>query len=113
MQSALQVNELYKNSSIRLNQIYLYFDFRNIEENPGTFASMQFFNKTLTMFGAYKDQAEQLIHSGAKNDCEKIDELLKNTNHDTSELSKAINSQIESIVPIQEYLRKQYNKFSD
>jgi len=66
IQSAPQANELYKNSSILLNQRYLYFDFRNIEEKHNAFTSMQFFNRTLTMFGAYKEQDEQLIQIGAK-----------------------------------------------
>jgi len=47
MQSADQAKQLYKETSLRLNPLYLYFDFRKIEEKYQIFASAQFINYTM------------------------------------------------------------------
>lgn len=113
MQSANQASQLYKETSLRLNPLYLYFDFRKIEEKYQIFASAQFINYTMVKIGEYDEQAQQLRLNGKDDNSNDILELKSKSIHLFPELSKALKDQIKSIVAIQEELRKQYNKYSN
>jgi len=113
IQSANQANQLYKETNLRLNPLYLYFDFRKIEEKHNIYASMQFVNAVLVQIGEYGEQAEQLRLNEKDDNSNDIQKLKDNSICLFHELSKALKNQIESIVAIQEELRKQYNKYSN
>lgn len=113
IQSANQANQLYKETSLRLNPLYLYFDFRKIEEKHNVYSSMNFINETLAKIGEYGERAKQLRLNGKDDDSNDILELKSKSFSLFNELSKAFQDQIESIAAIQEELRKQYNKYSN
>jgi len=113
MQSASQADQLYKETSLRLNPLYLYFDFRKIEEKHNIYTSMQFVNAALAKIGEYDEQAKQLRLNGEYDDSKDIIELKDKSTRLFHELSKALKEQIKSIAAIQEELRNQYNKYSN
>lgn len=109
--STNQANQLYKEANIRLNPLYLYFDFKKIEEKYATFASMQYINDALTEIGKYDEEAKQLRLNGKDDSSNEIIELKRESINLLHELSKALEDQIKSIVAIQEELRTQFNKY--
>lgn len=113
MQSANQASQLYKETSLRLNPIYLYFDFRKIEEKYNTFTSIKYINASLAQLGEYNEQANQLRQNGKDDSSKDIQDIINNSIYILHELSKALKDQIESIAAIQEELRKQYKEYSD
>lgn len=111
MQSANQASQLYKETSLRLNPLYLYFDFRKIEEKYQIFVSAQFVNNTLVKIGIYEEQSKQLKQLGKDDNSKDIQDIKNNIIYLIHELSKALKNQIESITAIQEELRKQYKEY--
>lgn len=51
IQSTNQANKLYAEANVRLSPLYLYFDFRKIEEKHHVSFSMQYFNDVLVEVG--------------------------------------------------------------
>lgn len=98
-----QSDKLFKETSIRLNPIYLYYDFSKIEKRNKSMESLDLINNTMNKIAGLisKIQANELDNETLrKNKCE-LKELLLS-------LSDSFNSQINTILEIQHVLREDY-----
>ncbi len=103
-----QANRLYQETNSRLNQIYLYYNFSDIENKHHVVDSAQYMNYALTEISKYYQQASDLKLNGATDDSDEIRKLQIKAISLFRELSKALDDQISSIVEIQNKLRDDY-----
>lgn len=109
--STTQANRLYQETNSRLNQIYLYYDFSDIEEKNGVVKSSQYINYALTEISKHDQQVRDLKFEGATDDSDGIKALQIKAIFLFKELSKALDNQISSIVEIQNKLRNDYKSY--
>lgn len=109
--STAQANRLYQETNSRLNQIYLYYNFSDIENKHHVTKSVQYMNYALTEISKYDQQARDLRLNGVADDSDEIKELQLKAISLFRELSKALDDQISSIVEIQNKLRDDYKSY--
>ena len=107
-QACIKSNKLFQETESRLNSIYLYFDFSEIEEKYHGRESMVFINKLWTLIAQVGHQIATIAPS-------KFSEQLCSVLHEgrveaAHLLAEAINNQVYIIVEIQQLLRKEYKK---
>ncbi len=108
-QACIKSNKLFQETESRLNSIYLYFDFSEIEEKYHGRESMVCINKLWTFIA-------QLGHQMASIAPSKFSEQLCSVLHEgrveaAHLLAEAINNQVYIIVEIQQLLRKEYKNY--
>lgn len=98
-----QSDELYKETSNRLNSIYLYYDFSKIEKKNRSGEALELINYTMNKIAALiaKINSDELDKEALKNVKSELKELLLS-------LSDSFNSQINTILDIQRVLREDY-----
>ena len=109
--SATKANKLYSESSSRLNPLYLYYTFTDIEQKYNASKSQQYINDILTKIGKYDEEARNVRLAGATDESTEIKELQNQAIILFKELSKAIDNQIYVIVDIQNRLRDEYRSY--
>lgn len=106
-----QANRLYQETNSRLNQIYLYYNFSDIEDKHHVAKSSQYMNYAITEISKYDQQARDLRLEGATDDSDEIKALQIKAISLFRELSKALEDQISLIVEIQNKLRDDYKSY--
>ena len=98
-----QSDELYKETSNRLNSIYLYYDFSKIEKKNRSGEALELINYTMNKIAALiaKINSDELDKEALKKVKSELKELLLS-------LSDSFNSQINTILDIQRVLREDY-----
>lgn len=98
-----QSDKLFKETSICLNPIYLYYDFSKIEKKNKSLESLDLINSTMNKIAGLisKIQADEFDDETLKKDKCELKELLLS-------LSDSFNSQINTILEIQHVLREDY-----
>ena len=107
--SASKANKLFKESETRLNQIYLYYDFSEIETKFNGYNSMQAINYGISELGKLEQQA---YHFNKSDNPDEFDNLQQSAITIFREMSKALDTQKCIIIAIQKQLRSEYKKFS-
>lgn len=107
--SASKANKLFKESEIRLNQIYLYYDFSEIEAKFNGYNSMQYINYGVSELGKLEQQA---YHLNKSDNPDEFADLQKSAITIFRGMSKALDDQKCLIIAIQKQLRSEYKKFS-
>lgn len=107
--SCIKSNKLFTETESRLNLIYLYYDFSDIEDKYHGRKSIQIINETIALIGKIGYDIETLEPS-------EFSEQLSTALHEqrvqaSHTLAEAINNQIYIIVEIQNLLRKEYKNF--
>ncbi|MDE7118281.1 MAG: hypothetical protein K2O61_06540 [Bacteroidaceae bacterium] len=98
-----RVDNLFKEASIRLNSIYLYYDFSKIEEKNKSRESLEMMNNSINKIAVLvaKIQSDELDKETLEKAKCDLKELLLS-------LSDSLNSQIDTILEIQRVLREDY-----
>lgn len=109
--SLIKSLELYDESPIRLNQIYLYYDFSDIEYLFGTRESMEFINSTIASIGALDQDARALRLAGKDDESPEIQQLQARAIELFKGLPEAINTQMAHIAEIQNIIRREYKSY--
>lgn len=109
--SLMQALRLYNESPTRLNQIYLYYDFSDVEYIFGTRESMEFINVTIASIAELDQDARVLRLAGKTDESPEIQQLQTKAKELFKELPKAINAQIAHIVEIQNIIRQEYKNY--
>lgn len=102
--STLKADKLFQESSSRLNPIYLYYDFSDIESKHNSYSSMQYINYGITEISKLDNMAHNITPK-------EFDKLYKSAITIFKEMSKAIEAQKLTIVEIQNKLREDYKQF--
>lgn len=109
--SLIKALGLYNESPIRLNQIYLYYDFSDVEYLFGTRESMEFINSTIASIGVLDQDARALRLVGKDDESLEIQQLQARAIELFKELPEAINTQIAHITEIQNIIRREYKSY--
>lgn len=109
--SLIKALELYNESPIRLNQIYLYYDFSDIEYLFGTRDSMEFINSTIASIGVLDQDARTLRLAGKDDESPEIQQLQARAIELFKGLPEAINTQMAHIAEIQNIIRREYKSY--
>lgn len=109
--SLVKALELYNESPIRLNQIYLYYDFSDIEYLFGTRESMEFINSTIASIGALDQDARALRLASKDDESPEIQQLQARAIELFKGLPEAINTQMAHIAEIQNIIRREYKSY--
>lgn len=98
-----RVDNLFKEASIRLNPIYLYYDFSKIEERNKSRESLEMINNNINKMAVLfaKIQSNKIDDEILQKEKGELKELLLS-------LSDSFNSQIDTILEIQRVLRDDY-----
>lgn len=98
-----RVDNLFKEASIRLNPIYLYYDFSKIEERNKSRESLEMINNNINKMAVLfaKIQSNEIDDEILQKEKGELKELLLS-------LSDSFNSQIDTILEIQRVLRDDY-----
>lgn len=110
--SAAQANVLFENTGKSLNRIYLYYDFADIENKYNTLQSWEYINFAITEIGKLDRQALVLRDNGLSDDSEEIKLLQAKAITLFRDLSKSLNTNIDSMVEILSKLRTEFDKYS-
>lgn len=109
--SLIKALELYNESPIRLNQIYLYYDFSDIEYLFGTRDSMEFINSTIASIGVLDQDARVLRLASKDDESPEIQQLQARAIELFKGLPEAINTQMAHIAEIQNIIRREYKSY--
>ena len=112
LKSTIQANKLFEDSGKFLNRIYLYYNFADIENKYNTIESWDYINFAITEIGKLDQQALALRNSGLSDDSEEIKSLQAKAIKLFRNLSKSLNSNIDSMVEILNKLRSEFDKYS-
>ncbi len=105
----LKSNKLFEDTETRLNPIYLYYDFSDIEAKYHGRESMQIINKLLDFIGKIGQRITTMEPSEFSEQlCAALHEQRVDASH---LLADAINNQIYVIAEIGERLRKEYKTY--
>lgn len=105
----LKSNKLFEDTETRLNPIYLYYDFSDIESKYHGRESMQIINKLLDFIGKIGQRITTMEPSEFSEQlCAALHEQRVDASH---LLADAINNQIYVIAEIGERLRKEYKTY--
>lgn len=107
--SLLQANQLYRDTSRRLYSIYLYYDFSEIEIKHNCLESNYNMNYAFTELGRLEQQVSDLREKGYDDNSQEIMALKKKALSLFEKLAQAIDVQINTIVDMQELLKKDYH----
>lgn len=96
-------DKVFKESSIRLNPIYLYYDFSKVEQKNKAPEALEYMNDSMNKIAALvaKIQSSEIDSEISKSSRSKLKELLLS-------LSDSFNNQINTIIEIQNILRNDY-----
>lgn len=109
--SFTQALKLYNESPIRLNQIYLYYDFSDVEYLFGTRESIEFINLTIASISTLDQDARALRLAGKDDESPEIQQLQARAIGLFKGLPDAINAQIAHITEVQNIIRQEYKKY--
>lgn len=109
--SLMQATKLYEQTSSRLNQIYLYYDFTDVEEIFKASESTEKINSTLTRIGELDQKAYSYRALGKDDNSYEIKELQMEAIKLLKWMPEYIDSQISHIAEIQNILRSEYCKY--
>ena len=102
--AAMKADMMFKESATRLNTIYLYYDFMDIEKKHNVYNSMQYINYGITEIIK--------LNNAAPNATEIVfADIYKNALTILKEVSKAIEDQKLCIIDIQCKLRTEYKQY--
>lgn len=105
-QACIKSNKLFQETESRLNSIYLYFDFSEIEKKYHGKESMECINKLWSVIAKLGHQIATIAPSEFSNQlCSTLNEGRVKAAH---LLAEAIDNQIYIIVEIQQQLRNEY-----
>ncbi len=111
VRSSEQANKLYGETGARLNPIYLYYDFSEIEGKYKSFQANQDMNNALTKIGRLEQQASDLRNNGISEESEELKEIRTKIICLYRELSTNLETHINTIVAMQIKLRNKYSKY--
>lgn len=96
-------DKVFKESSIRLNPIYLYYDFSKIEQKNKSSEALEYMNDSINKIVALvaKIQSSEKDSEISKSSRSELKELLLS-------LSDSLNNQLNTIIEIQSILRNDY-----
>lgn len=96
-------DKVFKESSIRLNPIYLYYDFSKVEQKNKAPEALEYMNDSMNKIAALvaKIQSSEIDSEISESSRNKLKELLLS-------LSDSFNNQINTIIEIQSILRNDY-----
>lgn len=100
-----RLSSLFNDSPTRLNTIYLYYDFSNIENKYKAYDSFQRINEILNNVAKY-DKESYLVEKGS----DEWNTLYKDTVAQLHQLSQEIEIQRTVIIEIQKILRNEYKR---
>ncbi len=103
-----KANNLFKEASHRLNPIYLYYNFSEIEIQNHTTESLEYINKGLTEISRLDEKMSKL---NPVENAEEYDALRKQSLLIFEKLSEALEEQKNTIITIQKHLRDEYKKY--
>lgn len=109
--SLIQAAKLHEETSDRLNQIYLYYDFSDIEKNFGARESMELISNSITRIGELVQEYHSLKALGKDDNCSEIQKLRTETLSLLKWMPQAIDKQISHIIEIQNKLRQEYKDY--
>lgn len=109
--SVKQADKLYKEANTRLNPIYLYYDFSEIEKKHNIYQFSLNLNFYLTEIGKLEQRGLELRSKKTEDNSDEFKELINEELHLLNVLSKNIDVYINSLVDMQNVLRKQYLKY--
>lgn len=113
VRSSNQANKLYAEAGKYLNPIYLYYDFKEIEDKYNALKSAEYINYAITKIGKLNQIAIELQNVDGADISEDLQRIRENEVLLFKELYKAIDDQIMSMSEIICTLRKEYSKYSD
>lgn len=98
-----QSDKLFKESSTRLNPIYLYYDFSQVEQRNKSPEALEYLNNNMNKVAALvtKIQSSEIDSESSKSSRHELKELLLS-------LSDCFDNQISTIIEIQSILRNNY-----
>lgn len=111
MRSANQANKLYGETASKLNPIYLYDDFSEIEKKYNAFEVNQDMNDTITAIGRLEQQDLELRDRGGAEESEELKEVQNKKLSSYRRLADILDIQISMITEMQEKLKRQYSKY--
>lgn len=96
-------DKVFKESSIRLNPIYLYYDFSKVEQKNKAPEALEYMNDSMNKIVALvtKIQSSEMDSEILKSSRSELKELLLS-------LSDSLNNQLNTIIEIQSILRNDY-----
>ena len=96
-------DKVFKQSSIRLNPIYLYYDFSKVEQKNKAPEALEYMNDSMNKIVALvaKIQSSEIDSEISKSSRSELKGLLLS-------LSDSLNNQINTIIEIQSILRNEY-----
>jgi len=107
--SCIKSNKLFLETESRLNPIYLYYDFSDIEDKYHDRESVQIINEIITLIGKIGYDIETMEPSEfSERLCDALHKQRVQASHT---LAKAINNQIYIIIEIENRLRKEYKNY--
>lgn len=109
IESSLHANKLYQDSNIRLNQIYLYYDFSDIERKYNLMESYAKVNECIKDITTLN---QKLTKSTSPNELEENSNIQEKVILKFRELSYTIENQINTRAEIIIRLREDYKKYN-
>lgn len=106
-----QADKLYKETNLRLNPIYLYYNFVEIEKKHNIYQAGMRLSYAITEIGKMEQEAFELKSKKADDVSEEMKMLIKKELLLFDDLSKNLDIYINSLVDMQIMLRKQYQKY--
>ena len=106
-----QADKLYKETNLRLNPIYLYYNFVEIEKKHNIYQAGMRLSYAITEIGKMEQEAFELKSKKADDVSEEMNMLIKKELLLFEDLSKNLDIYINSLVDMQIMLRKQYQKY--
>ena len=109
--SSVQAQKLYNNTSVYLNPIYLYYDFRDIESKYNMYEAYEYINYALCEIAKLDQQAADLQNKGFARGCTENVLLQEKAISLYREISKSITSIVDAETEIINRLRQDYSKY--
>ena len=109
--SSVQAQKLYNNTSVYLNPIYLYYDFRDIESKYNMYEAYEYINYALCEIAKLDQQAADLQNKGFARGCTEHVLLQEKAISLCREISKSITSIVDAETEIINRLRQDYSKY--
>ena len=102
---------LFEQTSTRLNALYLYYDFSDIEKKYHSRESMECMNQSVTIIAKINNELSSITPSEFAQ--QRISELLEQREIAAHKLANAIDNQVFTIVEISQRLRNEYRGYLD
>lgn len=111
MGAVKQADKLYKETNLRLNPIYLYCNFVEIEKKYNTYQANMKLSQTITEIGKLEQEIYELKSKKIDDNSKEIKMRTKKELLLFVDLSKNLDAYIGSLVDMQIMLREQYLKY--